>query len=343
MFLPPPPCESCADLTAFWAQVGQHHPGQIFTASCADSPAVCARAPPEMRARLAAGQPEFGAWDGEQFARYTGPRNPQGVYEDVRRCDEEAGMAKVIRQQQGEVQGADAHGVKRSGAEQSGVAEGGVVAPGRRLPIPVESTELPMEEFRRRYVDTGTPVILRRPAGAAALFAADVAWLRAHCGAGPIHVFEREREGRGWAGFGGDVKMPLSTYLDRVDGSAAAGDEGHYGSDMRARCDCAALLEAFEMPRLFLRDVLPLDAALPRANWPAVIVGPGGSSSALHVDSMLLPFWLQLMSGAWRTHPQRSVVSTPAGVRRRRVCSCTLFHYVHDVLSIILMLIVYWY
>ena len=42
---------------------------------------------------------------------------------------------------------------------------------------------------------------------------------------------------------------------------------------------------------------MPFDETLPRTNWPSLIVGPGGSRSALHVDTAFLPFWLSLRAG----------------------------------------------
>lgn len=63
------------------------------------------------------------------------------------------------------------------------------------------------------------------------------------------------------------------------------------------QCYCSRLLEQQAPLIYFQRDVMALDAALPRSNWPTLIVGPGGSRSALHVDSYFLPFWLTLLSG----------------------------------------------
>ena len=81
--------------------------------------------------------------------------------------------------------------------------------------------------------------------------------------------------------------------MDRL----AAGGTEHYGFDLKAACDCPALLDATELLAYFTADEVPFDETLPRTNWPSLIVGPGGSRSALHVDTAFLPFWLSLLAG----------------------------------------------
>ena len=138
-----------------------------------------------------------------------------------------------------------------------------------------------------------------------------------------IHVFETPPDNQPqttlWAGFtkAGGTRMTLGEYLEWFEGGWEEGDEedsghDHYGFDFRPACDCGGLMQSFEVLPFFMRDAFPLDPTLPRANWPSLVIGPGGSRSNLHVDSKLLPFWLTLLSGRktfrvvglddWREH-----------------------------------------
>ena len=161
-----------------------------------------------------------------------------------------------------------------------------------------------------------------------------VAWLAEHCDVtnGLVHVFERDPESTAWAGFDFDgmQKIPLSSYLKRLarkkkkKKTKKKGDRSHlhYGFDYNTKCFCPQLLAVVDPLVYFKGDILP-HASPPRSGWPALILGPGGSRSAQHVDSNFLPFWLTLLSGVknfravklddWREHLAEDFVSKDEG------------------------------
>ena len=190
--------------------------------------------------------------------------------------------------------------------------------------------ELSHEEFVKKYVNTKTPVVLRKSIKRKT----SLKWIKSNCDMdgehANIHVFELDSESKGWAGFDFDSKTerPLGEFLKQLwtshretrksfngkkknrkiqnnkDGSVHPGDERderdepiQYGFDYRLACNCPKLLDRMPQLRYFQGDILAINPSFPRVNWPVLIAGATGSSSSLHVDAHFLPFYLTQMSG----------------------------------------------
>ena len=286
----PPACAQCAELDQIWAMIAENVDKvvgrggvAVYALSCEAQPAVCAdllgeEVPP-------GAMPAFGVWADGRIEPYGGARNPEALIgwlgETVRAAD--ASAAAMAR---AEAELRDAFVAAGVGAEPP--------PRGAWAQLPVEVVEeLSVADFLRQYVEPQRPVILRRRSGAAAAPRVDVEWLRRECAAGKIFVFERDVASVGWGGFGEPQPSTLGAYLERL----AGGGTEHYAFDLKAACDCGALLDRVPLLDYFSADEVPFDAQLPPTNWPSLIVGPGGSRSALHVDSAFLPFWLTLLGG----------------------------------------------
>ena len=85
----------------------------------------------------------------------------------------------------------------------------------------------------------------------------------------------------------------VTNIIGKLDASKQGHDEAdaprmmRYGFDYKVHCHCAALLDKLPLLHYFQGDGIMLDQRMPKANWPALIVGPEGSTSALHVDSAI--------------------------------------------------------
>ena len=189
--------------------------------------------------------------------------------------------------------------------------------PGEFLQIPIEIVdELTHDEFVKKYVMTKTPVVLRRKRKNIKKNTMTLKWMRTNCDMdgehAKIHVFDVDPSSTGWAGFDFDGKttQPLGSFLKQLKKTNIARKKAvelklqqqqqpayQYGFDYRIACSCPKMLDRFPQLRYFQGDVLQVDTAYPRVHWPVLIAGPAGSSSALHVDSHFLPFYLTLMSG----------------------------------------------
>jgi len=62
-----------------------------------------------------------------------------------------------------------------------------------------------------------------------------------------------------------------------------------YGFDYKVHCHCGALLDKIPLLHYFQGDGIMLDGGLPKANWPALLVRPENSTSAMHVDWAFFP------------------------------------------------------
>lgn len=326
-------CKDCGAMRAFWNMVGQNF-ANVWHVRCQDAdPTVC---PNIVGASQPDANPLFFTWDGEEFELYAGAKSPDALVQSMRAAVARAGLLGAQQQQRRkEKRRKDTRSRKqqredemaamfdmRASAGSHGQPLRKSDGPGRWEPMPVESSEISVADFVRRFVEPGIPVVLRAPAKAKTKHGPSrsgtewLRWLGTHCGEGKVHVFRPEPEGTGWAGFGQSEQVPLKQLTDQLltEGNADKPDASSfvYGFDFRTRCDCAQLLDEVEILPHFLADRLGTDPALPRTNWPALLVGPPGSTSALHVDAKFLPFWLSLYSGRktfrvvtlddWREH-----------------------------------------
>ena len=189
----------------------------------------------------------------------------------------------------------------------------------------VDPSSLSPSDFAARYVDTGTPVVLRRHSDDGGI---TPDWLREHCDMEGMMDNYGQIPGRPsaeWGGFfdpsdeggssdsseddsdddgDGSQRISLGEYLDYLPRAADLakteeyGGRLHYAFDYDAKCSCPPLLDAVPWYSYFRDDYMLSDPEFGSPGvWPSLIVGPAGSSSALHVDNSLLPFHLTLLSG----------------------------------------------
>lgn len=207
-----------------------------------------------------------------------------------------------------------------------------IPGPGGWIQMAIEdASSLSMEAFIVKYVDTGTPVVLRRSAADNARYPPLTTpdWLRENCDLdGTINNLGQivGMPSVEWGGFLEDHtkddeeeedpdkdskeqeedrsnEITLQEYLDYLPNAAELaktnGGKVYYGFDYNAKCSCPSLLERMPWHAPFRDDFLLLDAASHYGEfvWPSLLVGPAGSSSALHVDNSNLPFHLTLLNG----------------------------------------------
>ena len=145
-------------------------------------------------------------------------------------------------------------------------------------------------------------------------------FLKDNCAEAKMPIMGKVKNPEVWANLEGKGTMPMDKFIDYVlDESENYGtEEKLYGFDLQISDECPVLLDQIKVPRFFNECVLQNDHVKGhfqkfRDNhstfaWPTLMIGPEGSTSALHMDSQGFPFWMMLLEGRkhWRVLPYKA-------------------------------------
>ena len=180
---------------------------------------------------------------------------------------------------------------------------------------------LSAKEFTDTYARSETPVVFKSmwrdmfsegvDSGAAAAAATEyIPWnittFVKHCGDRGVKpaAYEKEEAPSRWGGmvpaWGDDATMKLSEFV-------ALNDTRAYLHDWALPTNCPELFEAFpqfRIPRYFANDYVQSveHTTRYREDWPSLFVGPKGSQTGIHADSLGSPAWMLQLKGRkrWR-------------------------------------------
>jgi hypothetical protein len=145
-------------------------------------------------------------------------------------------------------------------------------------------------------------------------------FLRDECASAAMPIMAKTENPKVWASLQGKGTMRMDNFIDYVLDESHKFDvhEKLYGFDLQISQECPVLLEQFKIPRFFNECVLQNEHVKGhfqkvRNNpavfaWPTLMLGPEGSTSALHLDSQGFPFWMMLLEGRkhWRVLPYKA-------------------------------------
>ena len=145
-------------------------------------------------------------------------------------------------------------------------------------------------------------------------------FLRDECAEAEVPIMAKAENPEVWANLENKGFMRMDNFVDYVLEESDKYDTGEklYGFDLQISQECPVLLDQIKIPRFFNECVLQNDHVKGhfqkfRGNtgtfaWPTLMLGPQGSTSALHVDSQGFPFWMMLLEGRkhWRVLPYKA-------------------------------------
>ncbi|UPR02005.1 JmjC domain-containing protein [Chloropicon primus] len=130
------------------------------------------------------------------------------------------------------------------------------------------------------------------------------------CGGSTIETTTYSETAADWAGLEDTKKMKLATYIERHVLSGGGGEEElRYASGGVGIPELCPPLDHFaKIPSFVSSALIPVDQVYNNATeggeakylqqgQPEVFIGPAGTKSELHMDSMLIPFWMVVYEG----------------------------------------------
>mmetsp|Transcript_7126 Transcript_7126/g.14305 ORF Transcript_7126/g.14305 Transcript_7126/m.14305 type:complete len:517 (+) Transcript_7126:124-1674(+) len=198
----------------------------------------------------------------------------------------------------------------------------------RILKIPVrEAVNLTIAEFHAKYVDTGTPVILRGLREFTG-FESPESVLR-HCSLNGVRLKRAANAGSPWAG------------LENVDGETDTKEffknlrnSNVYLHDQPLKKICPEMLARFQVPAYFASDIMQRVPSSTssywssfRDYWPSIFVSGANTGSGLHADWCSSSAWMAVTYGQkhWRIVPQRMRNLLEESTTQRGVFQQSLF------------------
>lgn len=146
----------------------------------------------------------------------------------------------------------------------------------------------------------------------------DFDFLLDKCPQAELPIMEKVHDSEQWANLVMEGVMPLEDFVQYVEEESQEQENKLYGFDLVIRQECPELLPFFKVPRFCNECVLQSDHVRGHFQeefdeeaifaWPTMMIGPQGSTSALHVDNEGLPFWMALLKGRkhWRVLPYKA-------------------------------------
>lgn len=133
-------------------------------------------------------------------------------------------------------------------------------------------------------------------------------FLRNECAAAALPVMSQANDPTLWANLEMKGDWRMDEFIDYVLTESEDDQQSKlYGFDLVINDQCPELLDHIQIPRYFNECVLQNDHVKGhfqrhRGNshmfdWPTLMVGPAGSTSALHTDAQGFPFWMMLLEG----------------------------------------------
>lgn len=178
----------------------------------------------------------------------------------------------------------------------------------------IHAKDVSISEFYSTYSET--PVIIQ---GVAESFTQQWSFdfLKEKCPMAQIPVMKTSNNSEVWAHLEFVGNQQLQEFIRYMFEQSSQDEQKLYGFDLLIREQCPALIPYFKVPRYFNECLL--QAGLVKDHftkvfetavfaWPSMMVGPQGSSSALHLDNQGLPFWMTLFEGRkhWRVLPYKA-------------------------------------
>lgn len=170
-------------------------------------------------------------------------------------------------------------------------------------------SNLSFEDFYREYAIPGIPVIITDYMDKMNTTAWSMEHFRDSCNDEKVWIPKRVYGVQKWGGLDGGELMTVRDFVDNVKrNETMMTQSGLYVHDLPLPRWCPKVMPEFRVPKYFAQDYLQRiqhDHFMIQRAWPSLFVGPKGSSSALHVDSLASHFWMGLLEGRkrWRFFP----------------------------------------
>lgn len=172
----------------------------------------------------------------------------------------------------------------------------------------IHADDVPTEDFMDKYWEA--PVIIQ---GIADDWAHDEDWydlLRDSCPKSFIPIMKKGHDDPElWANLEPSNEMQVDEFLDYLwqESGKEKDEDKKYGFDLVLTQDCPAILPYFKMPRYFNECIMQNDVVRDHFEevehkdaafaWPTMMVGPQGTTTAMHTDIQGLPFWMMMLEG----------------------------------------------